>query len=89
MTAHKKGGAKTAAKGGVRLEIGMRFGAGKMTPEHAKALKDQLHRMVPEMIDRLANAPRMSSGAFSTFQRTAPPLPPPPTKRVKKTSGRQ
>ena len=81
MTAQKKVGAKTAAKGGLGLEIGMRFRAGKMTPEHAKALKDQLQRMAPEIVAKLPNAPRMSSGAYSTFQRTAPP---PPTKRVKK-----
>lgn len=84
MTAQKKAGAKTAPQGGDRLEVRMRFTAGNLTAEHAKALKDKLHRMVPEMVDKLANASGTSSGAFSNFQRTVQL---PPTKPGKKSSG--
>ena len=84
MTAQKKVGAKTAAKGGLGLEVGIRFDAGTITKKQAKAFKDQLVGMAPEMVAKLPNAPRMRLSAKAAFQRSAPSPPPLPIKRVKK-----
>jgi len=73
MTAQKKAKAKApakatkAAKAGP-LEVGLRF-AGQVTQQHAKALKAELEKIAPEMVDRINQAQRTPLDNASTFQR--------------------
>lgn len=73
MATKKKTPAKARAKAAKRttaehFEVGATF-KGALTPEHVKALRAEIKKMMPDLVDRVRHTHSLPLGNFNCFDR--------------------